>query len=206
MSAATNDLALNRPGDAVRRKIIELQPSVLMRLVGRWLPGTEIHSWCSGLVGERVTGRRLNRLQGRGWRILHAVQWDSGSDIDHLAIGRAGVFAINSKRHKGKSVWYGDHAITINGTSTRHVVISQQEARRVSQALTRRCGFDVPVRPVISVVHAAKLKVKNAAPPVLVLPVEEVDRILSGLSPLLTRDQVDQIYAVARDPRTWAGA
>ncbi|MEU8851250.1 nuclease-related domain-containing protein [Streptomyces sp. NPDC048564] len=203
MTAAPNDFALNRPGDAVRRKIIELQPNTLMRLVGRWLPGTEIHSWCNGLVGERVTGRRLSRLKGRGWRILHAVQWDSGADIDHLAIGRAGVFAINSKRHKGKSVWYGDHAITINGTSTRHVVISQREARRVAQTLSRRCAFEVSVRPVISVVHAAKLKVKNAAPSVLVLPVEEVDRTLSGLSPLLTQDQVDRVYAVARDPRTW---
>lgn len=205
MNAVPNDLALNKPGDAVRRKIIELQPSAFMRLVGRWLPGTEIHSWCNGLVGERATGRRLNRLKGRGWRILHAVQWDSGSDIDHLAIGRAGVFAINSKRHKGKSVWYGDRAITINGTSTRHVVISQQEARRVARVLSRHCGFDVPVRPVISVVHAAKLKVKNAAPPVLVLPVDELDRTLSGLSPLLTREQVDRVYAVARDPQTWAG-
>jgi hypothetical protein len=204
--AEQDDLALNRPGDAVRRKITELQPSALKRFVGRWLPGSEIYSWANGLVGERVTGRRLDRLKGRGWCVLHAVQWDSGSDIDHLAIGSAGVFTINSKRHKGKAVWYGDTAITVNRAPTRHVVISQHEARRVSQVLSQRCGFQVPVRPVIAVVHAAKLTVKNAAPPVLVLSADQVDRVLSGLSPTLSREQVERVYAVARNPSTWVTA
>ncbi|MDX3693108.1 nuclease-related domain-containing protein [Streptomyces europaeiscabiei] len=141
----------------MRRKIQELQPNPLLRLIGRWAPGSEIRSWADGLTGECVTGKRLARLNGRGWLTLHAVQWPSGADIDHLAIGPAGVFSINSKRHRGKTVWYGDSAITINGASTRHVAISQSEARRVSRALSRRCGVEVPVRPVISVVHAAKL-------------------------------------------------
>ncbi|EKX61173.1 nuclease-related domain-containing protein [Streptomyces ipomoeae] len=206
MDAAQNDLARNRPGDAVRRKIAELQPNAFLRFVNCRLPGSEIRSWHQGLIGELVTGRRLNRLKLRGWRILHAVQWDSGSDIDHLAIGPAGVFAINSKHHKGKSVWYGDRAITVNGTSTRYVAISQSEAKRVSQALSRHCGFQILVRPVISVVHAAKVKVKNAAPPVLVLSADEINRTLSGLLPTLTRDQIDRIYTVARNPRTWSGA
>ncbi|MGW1211498.1 nuclease-related domain-containing protein [Streptomyces sp. NPDC002499] len=206
MSAVQGDLALNRPGDAVRRKILELQPSAFKRLVGRWLRNSEIYSWSNGLVGERVTGRRLNRLKGRGWHILHAVQWSSGSDIDHLAIGPAGVFTINSKRHKGKTVWYGDRAITVNRAATRHIAISQGEALRVSRVLSQRCGFHVPVRPVIAVVHAAKLTVKSAAPPVLVLAADQIDRALAGLSPTLSKDQTDQIYAAARDPRTWATA
>ncbi|MET8690246.1 nuclease-related domain-containing protein [Streptomyces sp. NPDC004732] len=204
MYAEQGDLASNRPGDAVRRKIVELQPSPLLRLVGRWLPGTEIYSWANGLVGERFTGRNLDRLKRHGWGILHAVQWDSGSDIDHLAIGPSGVFTINSKRHKGKTVWYGDTAITVNRAPTRHVVISQHEARRASKALSRRCGFEVPVRPVIAIVDAAKLTVKNAASPVLVLSADQVGRVLSGLSPTLSKEQVERVYAVARDPRTWA--
>jgi hypothetical protein len=57
---------------------------------------------------------------------------------------------------------------------------------------------------VISVVHAAKLTVKNANPPVLVLAVEDLDRVLSGLSPVLKPDQVTHIYDAARDARTWA--
>jgi hypothetical protein len=29
--------------------------------------------------------------------VVHAIQWATGADIDHLAIGPAGVFSINSK-------------------------------------------------------------------------------------------------------------
>lgn len=203
MQPLLEDLARNRPGDAVRRKIHELQPNPVLRLLDRWRPSSEIRSWSDGLTGERITGKRLDSLRSRGWFILHAIQWASGADIDHLAIGPAGVFSINSKRHRGKSVWYGDAAITVNGAVQRHIAVSQSEARRVSRALSRRCGIDVPVRPVISVVHAAKLKVKNANPPVLVLDAEHLDRVLSGLRPELTSDQVAHIYTVARDARTW---
>lgn len=205
MQPLPDDLARNRPGDAVRQKIRELQPNPALRLINRWVPGSETRSWSDGLVGERVTGRRLNRLRSRGWFTLHAVQWASGADIDHLAIGPAGVFSINSKRHRGKSVWYGDSAITVNGSVTRHIAISQSEARRVSRILSKRSGADVPVRPVISVVHAAKLTIKSASPPVLVLAVEHLDRVLSGLAPTLSPDRVAHIYGVARDARTWAG-
>ncbi|WNM35136.1 nuclease-related domain-containing protein [Streptomyces sp. Li-HN-5-11] len=177
----------------------------MLRLIDRWRPGSEIRSWADGLTGERLTARRLNRLRGRGWFTLHAIQWASGADIDHLAIGPAGVFSINSKRHRGKVVWYGDAAITVNGAPTRHIAVSQSEARRVSRVLSRRCGVDVPVRPVISVVDAAKLTVKGANPPVLVLAVEHLDRVLSGLSPVLAPDQVARIYSAARDAETWIG-
>ncbi|MEU6992319.1 nuclease-related domain-containing protein [Streptomyces sp. NPDC046465] len=203
MASLHGDLALNRPGDAVRRKIRDLQPNALMRWLGRWYRGSEVWSWANGLVGERVTGRKLDRLKRRGWFVLHAVQWASGSDIDHLVIGPAGVFTINSKRHKGKSVWYGDRAITVNGSPTRHIGISQAEARRVARVLSQACGFPVSVRPTISVVDAAKVTVKGAAPPVLVLPVKDLSRALTGLSPVLPPGQAARIYEIARDPRTW---
>ncbi|MFI6248480.1 nuclease-related domain-containing protein [Streptomyces sp. NPDC051016] len=205
MERLLDDLARNRPGDAVRRKIQELQPNPVLRLINSWIPGSEIRSWSDGLTGELITARKLDKLKRRGWFALHAIQWPSGADIDHLAIGPAGVFAINSKRHRRKTVWYGDSAITINGTATRHISISQSEAKRVSRALSRGCGVNVPVRPVISVVHAARLTVKNANPPVLVLDVAHLGRALSGLSPTLLPDQVARIYDVARDARTWSG-
>ncbi len=204
MQPLPDDLARNRPGDAVRRKIQELQPNPVLRVIDRWRPDSEIRSWADGLAGERLTARRLGRLRGRGWFLLHAIQWASGADVDHLAIGPAGVFSINSKRHRGKSVWYGDAAITVNGAPTRHIAASQSEARRVSRALSRHCGVGVPVRPVISVVHASKLTVKGANPPVLVLDVEALGRVLSGLSPTLSTDQVAHIYGVARRAQTWA--
>ncbi|WP_308036501.1 nuclease-related domain-containing protein [Streptomyces sennicomposti] len=189
----------------MRRKIRELQPNPVLRLIDCRRPGSDLRHWTDGLVGERLTGRQLSKLRRRGWFALHAIQWPSGADIDHLAIGPAGVFSINSKRHRGKTVWYGDTAVTVNGSPTRHIAVSHSEARRISRTLSARCGVEVPVRPVISVVHAAKLTVKGANPPVLVLAVEHLGRVLSGLSPTLPPDQVAHIYSVARDARTWIG-
>ncbi|MGW3451674.1 nuclease-related domain-containing protein, partial [Streptomyces sp. NPDC001076] len=140
MQQLLGDLARNRPGDAVRKKIQDLQPNPVLRLINRWIPGSEIRSWSDGLAGELATARKLTKLKRHGWFTLHAIQWPSGADIDHLTIGPAGVFAINSKRHRGKTVWYGDTAITVNGAVTRHIAISQSEAGHVSRVLSRRCG------------------------------------------------------------------
>ncbi|MFI9624537.1 nuclease-related domain-containing protein [Streptomyces sp. NPDC052042] len=78
----------------LRRKLAELEPNRLKRQFVRWSPDPERRSWALGLIGERATGRRLNSLRRHGWRILHAIQWPSKSDIDHLAIGPSGVFTI----------------------------------------------------------------------------------------------------------------
>ncbi|MFI9026534.1 nuclease-related domain-containing protein [Streptomyces sp. NPDC053560] len=198
------DLALNKPGAAVRQKILDLEPNGFKRMIARLSPKSEIRSWRDGLIGERATARRLSKLRSREWHVLHAIQWASGSDIDHLAIGPAGVFTINAKRHKGKTVWYGDHAITVNRAPTRHIAISQHEARRVEKVLGRHCAIPVPVRPVVAVVDAAKVTVKNSAPPVLVVDVAELDRLLSGMTPVLPREAVERIFEVARQPGTWS--
>lgn len=199
------DLVGNRPGDAIRRKLAELEPNRVKRPFARWSPDREIRSWALGLVGERTTGRHLNALRRQGWRVLHSVQWPSKSDIDHLVIGPSGVFTINSKFHKGKAVWYGDHAITVNRAPTRHIAVSEHEARRTSRTLSDHCGFLVPVRPVIAIVGAAKVSVKNAAPPVLVIDGASVRTALSGLAPVLPPERVEQIFSVARRGATWAG-
>ncbi|MFF7417397.1 nuclease-related domain-containing protein [Streptomyces smyrnaeus] len=201
---AVSDLASNEPGAAVRRKLMELQPNRVKRTLARLYPGSEIRSWADGLKGERVTGRQLNRLRPRGWQVLHAIQWPSGSDIDHLVIGPAGVFTVNSKRHKGKTVWYGDRAITVNRAPTRHIAISQHEAQRTAKTLGRHCTLPVPVRPIICIVDAAKLSVKNAAPPVLVVEAAKIVSLLSGMSPVLPPEMVQHIYQVARRQATWA--
>ncbi|MFI7103048.1 nuclease-related domain-containing protein [Streptomyces sp. NPDC050161] len=201
-----DDLVANRAGDAVRRKLVELEPNAIKRFISRWSKADgarELRSWHQGLVGERHTARRLRTL-GRGWYTLHAVQYPSGTDVDHLVIGPAGVFTVNSKHHKGKKVWYGDRAITVNGGSTRHIPASLSEARKASATLSRACGFTVEARPVLAVVGAAKITVRQAAPPVLVLAAEDLPSRLSGMSPVLTPEQVERIHTAACSGRTWS--
>ncbi|MGW2543636.1 nuclease-related domain-containing protein [Kitasatospora sp. NPDC001574] len=200
------DLSLNAPGDSIRRKIDEVEPSWIKRRLAYWLSSeqTQAHPWAVGLRGERLVGRRLDRLPG-GWRVLHSVQFSSGTDIDHLVIGPPGVFTINTKHHRGATVWQGDRAITVNRSATRYVPASQSESAKVARVLSARSGFPVPVQPVVAVVGAASITIGSAQSPVLLLDGAHVDRHLSGWSPRLRSDQVDQIFAVARDSRTWHG-
>ncbi|MFC8454609.1 nuclease-related domain-containing protein [Kitasatospora sp. NPDC057223] len=201
------DLALNVPGASIRRKIDELEPSWLKRRLAYWLgkERTEAHTWAVGLRGERLVGGRLNRLRRDGWRVLHSVQFSSGTDIDHLVIGPPGVFTVNTKHHRGAAVWQGDYAITVNRAATPYVPVSQSESAKVARMLSARSGFSVPVQPVIAVVGAASITIGSALAPVLLLDGADVDRRLSGRSPQLLGDQVERIFAVARDSRTWLG-
>ncbi|MEV7175993.1 nuclease-related domain-containing protein [Kitasatospora sp. NPDC093679] len=201
------DLALNKPGDALRRKIAEEEPSWWKRRFAYWLSRetTSAHSWAVGLRGERLVGGRLDRLRRDGWKVLHSVQPPSGgADIDHLVIGLPGVFVVNTKHHRGAAVWQGDHAVTVNRASTQYVPISQREGARVSRLLSGRCGFQVPVQPVIAVLGAASITVTSELAPVLLLDGKEADRRLSGRTPRMSAEQVERVFTVARDSRTWA--
>ena len=64
---------------------------------------TSTRVWQTGAVGEQQMGRNLDALAGAGVLLLH----DRGipgsrANIDHLAVGPAGVFVVDSKRYRGK--------------------------------------------------------------------------------------------------------
>ena len=101
------DLALNRPGQAVRAKAKELQDAApvatfLARVAGIH---TDERAWRLGDNGEVAVAHELGRLDSR-WRALHSVPVGAReSDIDHVVIGPGGVFTINTKNHPDARLW-----------------------------------------------------------------------------------------------------
>jgi hypothetical protein len=72
------------------------------------------YPWYKGALGEIAVGQILERL-GPEWTILHAVPVGGGAfDIDHVLIGPAGVFTLNTKNHAGQ------HAAAIEPATGRH--------------------------------------------------------------------------------------
>ena len=204
-----NDLALNPPGAAVADKVreIEGQRSAFVRLVAKGLHlSLGADDWRTGLVGEQAVGDSLEELKARGWRILHAIRWPSGADIDHLAIGPAGVFTINSKHHPNAHVWVGDHMIRVSNRTTDHVRFSTAEAERTAKVLHRWCGWPVPVRPVIAIVGAADIKITAAAPPVMVVDGLTVAEQLATLPRQIPEHRVSSVFEVARRADVWKAA
>ncbi|MDI5965025.1 nuclease-related domain-containing protein [Streptantibioticus silvisoli] len=200
------DLAANRPGEALLAKIDELAPgfwrSVLNLLLGR---RSQADSWRKGLAGERAAAVELDRLAGRGWRVLHSIPLPRGVDIDHLLIGPGGVFSFNTKHHPGAQVWVGDEAVKIGGQAYPYVRKARAEARRASAALSRACGFEVPVEPVLAFVGTDRLTVVASLRDVRAIGHREI-AALGRAGGVWSRRQAEVIYAAARERGTWSGA
>lgn len=201
------DLARNRPGSRLVGVIAERGPSTLQRLKAKLLrQPSDWDSWYAGLEGERRVGRELERLSPLGWRVLHGIEKGNGGDIDHLLIGPGGVFSINTKNHRGASVWVGDSMAKINGGKPRpYAAASQAESDFVRRVLGRYCAFEVPVEPALVFVGIASLE--RAATQYSVRIYQE--REVASLGPFtgkLTPEQAEQVFAVARHRRVWLRA
>ena len=53
-----------------------------------------------GARGEEHVGGLLNELADVGWRVIHDASFGKGN-IDHILLGPAGVFTIETKSHPG---------------------------------------------------------------------------------------------------------
>ena len=140
--ATADDLRLRAPASAVIAEALRVQAdaaprSAAARFLGRTPLSPESRSWFLGAIGELEVGRVLDRL-GDEWLVIHAVPVGAaGSDIDHVVVGPAGVFTINSKYHEGMKVWVGGKTLMVNGQRTDHLRNAGFEAKRVTKLLTK---------------------------------------------------------------------
>ncbi|AKN75198.1 NERD nuclease [Streptomyces sp. PBH53] len=202
-----DDLAINLPGNSIRDLLDESGPGLMERVVSRLLRRpSEWDSWRAGLAGERRVGAELNRLRRYGWRVLHSVPLADKVDIDHLLIGPGGVFSINTKHHHKRAVWVGDDSVKVDhGKPAPYARKSRAEAKRVARVLERYCDFPVPVEPVLVFVGVTELKVVATQLDVRVYQERQVSA-LGPLSGVLTADQVERVYGVARHRQAWSQA
>ncbi|SDT16648.1 NERD domain-containing protein [Microterricola viridarii] len=167
----------------------------------------EIRSWHAGIVGERRVARILSNL-GPEWTVLHSVPVGTeGADIDHLLVGPAGVYTINTKHHAGKDVWVAERALRVNNHPQHHISNAAFEARRAEKLLTQASGLTVEAAGLIVLVGVKRLTIK-AAPDggdVIVGVVRDSDLLRTLQSRrIYSDDQVRRIAAAAVRPRTWS--
>jgi hypothetical protein len=204
------DLADRRPGEGVAARAEQLaaRNPVASRLARVFGLRTPDWAWRVGAAGERKVGRRLDRLTRHGWRVLHSVPLGrgGGGDIDHLLIGPAGVFTVNTKTHRGKAVKVGHTVVFVGGAQTNYVVKARREAQRVAQALTAALGRPVPVTALIICTGQRSVRgwLRNVPFGVQVIPARWCRLWLRfpGRG-LLTPGEVAELYALARQPGTY---
>jgi hypothetical protein len=207
------DLAAHRPGQLVREQAAVAWESskerskVLAYGARIFNVHTDERAWRVGADGEEAVGARLEKLRDRGWYLLHSVPvGKKDSDIDHVAIGPGGVFTLNTKNHPGGKIWVAKYQMRVNGHVVPYLRNASHEATRASKLLTKVAGFDVSVRSCVVVLTGTivpEVKIKQMPDDVMVLDRMDVPRWFKKRPPVLTPEQVDVIYAVARRSDTW---
>lgn len=195
-------------GHAVMEKLLEdrrgLPPrSLLQRIFGADPLSADNYPWYKGALGEIKVGQILAAL-GPEWRVLHAVPVGTGtSDIDHVLIGPAGVFTLNTKNHSNQAVWVAKRTFMVAGKKQRHLYNAVHEADRAAKLLSRSIGITVNASAVVVVVAPKSMTVREKPTGVTVLTDRQLLRWLSNRPAVLSAWEVDQIAAAAAHPGTW---
>lgn len=174
-----------------------------------------------GHTAEIATANELIGLQALGYQVFHDVQAD-GFNIDHLVIGKNGVFAIETKgRHKrnkdlrqtngngggsgsssgkkGYQVFYKDGRLNFpSWTETKPIEQAERQAKWVSQWLTKATGSPVAATPAL--VFPGWYVTSQSKPPFPILNHKQLVGTIPTLrTQALTQQQVDSIiYQVAQ--------
>ncbi|MEV0276341.1 nuclease-related domain-containing protein [Streptomyces sp. NPDC050610] len=203
--APDDDLAPNRPGEALRARLDASRagPGHLMaaRLLGRH---PQEDAWRRSLEGEQFVGAALEELTAGGWRVVHSIPLLGETDIDHLLIGPGGVFCVQSQLLRRAVVRVSDDGVRVGRERQPRPYLraARREAARAGFALARGCGFEPEVRPVLVLVAAARVEAASAPRGIRVLRERDVAR-LGELGGVLHPERVERVYTVARNRRTW---
>ena len=108
-----------------------------------------------GIDGEQAVGQFLERLREQGYQVLHDIPAE-GFNIDHVCIGPAGVFTIETKawskpvRGDARVRWDGQQ-LTVDGKVPDRdpVAQAQGQARWLKRFIEDSAGRQVPVQPVL---------------------------------------------------------
>ncbi|MGU3645184.1 nuclease-related domain-containing protein [Microbacterium sp. C23T] len=201
-------LRLRAPASSVIAELLRVQATVSVRtgtqrFFGRSPLNVDSRPWYLGALGELEVARLLDQL-GPGWFAIHSVPIGSaGSDVDHIVIGPAGVFTINSKFHAGGNVWVGSRRLLVNGQRTDHLRNTEFEALRVAKLLTQTRRVRVDVTPVIAIVAARRLTIRERPERVVVLAASRLPRWMQSRAAVLSADDITQLSRVAAEPSTW---
>ncbi|WP_345761697.1 nuclease-related domain-containing protein [Diaminobutyricibacter sp. McL0608] len=208
--AGINALSSRPAGYAVALKCLQIQADAedvdpSLRTDKRVKLHPDAWPWYQGALGEIEVGEILTGL-GPEWFVRHSVPIGADTkDVDHLVIGPGGVFSINTKHHRGASVWVGDHVLRVNNANTPHLKVARSDALDVSGRLTKKVGFPVPVTPVIAVLNAGSIK-DARSPQNRAVSVVGAHKLVSWLKAQPASLGSTKIYLLklaAEEPETW---
>jgi len=173
-----------------------------------WKTFSQLTKLHLGHTAEIATANELIGLQALGYQVFHDVQAD-GFNIDHLVIGKNGVFAIETKgRHKrtkdnkngGKNyqVFYKDnHLYFPSWTETKPIEQAARQAKWVGNWLTKAVGLNITPMPVL--VFPGWFVTNQSKPPFPILSHKQLVKTLPTLNAYKEASQIftqQQVHAI----------
>jgi hypothetical protein len=149
-----------------------------------------------GERGELCVAEVLEELRGDGYKPFHDLKRD-GFNIDHVVVGPAGVFAIETKFRSGQGeiTFRNGEGLFVDGFPEEKDSLKQarSNAREVNRLIQETCGINEWVKPVV--VFVGEWKVKNAwwDTDARVFTIDTLNRYIVNQQPRLTRSEIKLI-------------
>lgn len=168
-----------------------------------------------GYLGERAVGEALEPLVSAGYRLFHDVPAVSGKfvfNVDHVAVGPNGVFAVETKtRRKGRAragfeihkvAYDGKQLIWPWGEETQALKNAEDRAWWLNDWLNKMAGLNIVTQPVLAL--PGWYVVPQGTGPVIVVNHKQLAGAISqGRKQPLSAVQIDliarQLDALCRD-------
>src|SRR5271155_376628 len=134
-----------------------------------------------GATGEEQVGGLLDGLADGEWRVMHDVSFGRGN-VDHVLVGPAGVFTVETKSHPGP------------------VRVGQVHGRTLSQAQAQRRAIEqvtgVNVEPLLVFSRAWVDRPMARRKGVRVLPARMLSGYLARGGEMLSREEIDRVHGL----------
>lgn len=163
-----------------------------------------------GLDGELATAEELNQLMRYGYFVFHDFPADH-FNIDHVVIGTAGVFAVETKT-RSKGVRKGKEGATIIFEDSKLTFPNFQESESIQQAkdqskwlsgfLSKSVGKPVAVKPILAI-PGWLVERRTKDPSIIVINPKEVVQHLTSNTRVFDDQTIEQVkYQVEQRCRT----
>lgn len=120
-----------------------------------WKTRPRAHALKLGIEGEKAVGQFLERLRESGYQVFHDLI-GTGFNVDHVVIGPAGVFTIETKtwskpaRGDAKIMFDGEQITTAGRAPERNPVIqARAQSSWLKALLSESTGRNFDVFPVV---------------------------------------------------------
>jgi hypothetical protein len=168
----------------------------------------KIQEYRLGLDGELATGEELNRLMRYGYHVFHDFPATEKFNIDHVLVGPAGVFAVETKMRskrersgkKGALVRFEEGILRFPSfEDNKAIEQARNQGKWLEKFVSKSVGKNVPVTPVVALPGWYVERGRHDGSVLVYNPVNG-DRLILN-RPLVLDDQTVQQVAYQVDQR-----